>query len=55
MRLTPFILVIIGILGLIYPEKFIAEDSGGGRWIFIIIILLGVITMWRHIQRMKNK
>lgn len=55
MRITPIILIFIGIFGLIYPEKFIANGSGGGRWVFIIIIALGAFTMWRTVQRNKNR
>lgn len=54
MRITPIILIFIGLAGLIYPEKFIAADSGGGRWVFIIIIALGVWTIWRSTSNSRK-
>lgn len=55
MRITPIILIFIGLAGLIYPDKFIAEESGGGRWVFIIIIALGCFAIWRSATKDNNK
>ncbi|EJF90677.1 hypothetical protein MEG_00804 [Bartonella tamiae Th307] len=53
MRITPIILILIGLAGFLYPEYFINENSGGGRWVFCIIILLGFLSFWRQWQRKK--
>jgi len=53
MRLTPIILMAIGLWGLIYPETMLDEASGGGRWVFAIILALGFFVLWR--TRRQNK
>lgn len=55
MRITPLILIIIGILGMVFPEKFLNADTGGGRWVFGIIIVLGLFTMWRTIKKSRQR
>lgn len=55
MRITPLILIFIGLTGFIYPEKFIEEGSGGGRWVFVIIIVLGGWTMWRAARKNRRR
>ncbi|WP_297323612.1 hypothetical protein [uncultured Bartonella sp.] len=55
MRITPIILIFIGLAGLIYPEKFIADGSGGGRWVFVIIIALGAWTIWRSSRNSQKR
>ncbi|EJF81893.1 hypothetical protein [Bartonella doshiae] len=54
MRVTSFILIFIGLIGILNPELFIAEGSGGGRWVFVVIFLLGVIKMWPTIKAFKR-
>ena len=54
MRLTHVILIFIGLAGLIYPEKFIEDGSGGGRWVFVIIIALGVWTILRASRKNRE-
>lgn len=46
MHITSFILIFIGIIGMMKPELFIMEGSGGGRWVFIVIFLLGATKIW---------
>ena len=55
MRITPVILIFIGLAGLIYPEKFIEDGSGGGRWVFVIIIALGVYTILRAARKNRDR
>ena len=55
MRITPVILIFIGLAGLIYPEKFLEDGSGGGRWVFVIIIALGVWTILRSGRRNSSR
>ena len=55
MRITPVILIFIGLAGLIYPEKFLEGSSGGGRWVFVIIIALGVWTILRSARRNSSR
>jgi len=52
-RITPFILILIGLFGLFDPEKFLANPHGAGRWIFVVIIALGVGNAWRTYRRTK--
>ncbi|WP_074380823.1 hypothetical protein [Bartonella doshiae] len=54
MRVTSFILIFIGLIGILNPALFIAEGSGGGRWVFVVIFLLGVIKMWPIIKAFKR-
>ncbi|WP_447582416.1 hypothetical protein ACRPOS_002155 [Bartonella heixiaziensis] len=37
MRVTSVILIFVGLMGIINPEIFVAEESGGGRWVFVVI------------------
>lgn len=55
MRITPVILIFIGLAGLIYPEKFLEDGAGGGRWVFVIIIALGVWTILRSARRNSSR
>lgn len=55
MRITPIILIFIGLLGMIYPEKFLDSHNGGGRWVFVIVIVLGLISMWRIMKKSKKR
>ncbi|WP_455481150.1 hypothetical protein V3564_01845 [Bartonella sp. B12(2025)] len=54
MRVASVILIFIGLMGIVNPALFIAEGSGGGRWVFIIIFLLGAVKMWPVITRIKR-
>ncbi|QEE09115.1 hypothetical protein D1093_05655 [Bartonella kosoyi] len=54
MRLVSFILVFIGLVGIVNPALFIAEGSGGGRWVFVVIFLLGMLKIWPIIKKMKR-
>lgn len=54
MRITPVILIFIGLAGLIYPEKFIEDGSGGEWWVFVIIIALGVWTILRASRKNRE-
>ncbi|WP_345113786.1 hypothetical protein [Bartonella jaculi] len=49
MRVTSFILIFIGLMGIMNPEIFVAKESRGGRWVFVVIFLLGAIKMWSTI------
>ncbi|WP_212112086.1 hypothetical protein [Bartonella queenslandensis] len=54
MRLVSFVMVLIGLVGIVNPALFIAEGSGGGRWVFIIIFLLGMLKIWPIIKKTKR-
>ncbi|WP_375665861.1 hypothetical protein [Bartonella sp. TT121SHDZB] len=54
MRLVSVILIFIGLVGIVNPALFIAEGSGGGRWVFIVIFLLGMLKIWTIIKKMKR-
>ncbi|PIT70059.1 hypothetical protein [Bartonella tribocorum] len=54
MRLVSFVMVLIGLVGIVNPALFIAEGSGGGRWVFIIIFFLGMLKTWPIIKKMKR-
>lgn len=54
MRVTSVILIFIGLIGIIKPALFITEGSGGGRWVFIVIFLLGVFKLWPIIKKIKR-
>ncbi|WP_019223876.1 hypothetical protein [Bartonella rattaustraliani] len=51
MRVTSIILIFIGVIGIIKPELFIEQKSGGGRWVFIVIFLLGFLKLWPIIKQ----
>jgi len=51
MRLAPFILAIIGIWGLLYPQMLLDANRGGGRWVFVVILALAAVGFWRLWQR----
>ncbi|WP_142416309.1 hypothetical protein [Bartonella massiliensis] len=55
MRLVSFVLIFIGVLGMVNPALFIAEGSGGGRWVFIVIFLLGILRIWPISKTMKRR
>ncbi|EJF86695.1 hypothetical protein [Bartonella rattimassiliensis] len=54
MRLVSVILIFIGLVGIVNPALFIAEGLGGGRWIFIVIFLLGLLKIWPVIRKAKR-
>ncbi|WP_375634340.1 MULTISPECIES: hypothetical protein [unclassified Bartonella] len=54
MRLVSIVLIFIGLLGIVNPSLFITEGSGGGRWVFIVIFLLGMLNIWTIIKKMKR-
>ncbi len=54
MRLISLVLIFIGLLGIVNPALFITEGSGGGRWVFIVISLLGILKIWPTIKKMKR-
>jgi len=51
MRITPIILIMLGIWGVIAPENLSSLDTNNGRILAIIIILLGIFTLWRYLRR----
>lgn len=51
MRLAPIILAVIGIWGLLYPQTLLAEEQGGGRWVFAVILALAAFAFWRSLRR----
>lgn len=56
MRITPVILVIIGIIIILYPEQMLREGAEA-RWVGGVLIALGVFlfwNMWRKIKRNKS-
>ncbi len=53
MRVASTILICIGLIGMMNPALFIAEGSGGGRWVFIVIFILGARKMWTTIKKIK--
>gem|GEM_PF-5530845 len=53
MRLAPIILAVIGIWGTLYPNQFLEQGRGGGRWVFIIILILAVISF--YVSYLKKK
>ncbi|WP_375611245.1 MULTISPECIES: hypothetical protein [unclassified Bartonella] len=54
MRLVSIVLIFIGLLGIVNPALFITEGSGGGRWVFIVIFLLGMLNIWTIIKKTKR-
>ncbi|WP_375656774.1 hypothetical protein [Bartonella sp. CM120XJJH] len=54
MRLISVVLIFIGLLGIVNPALFITEGSGGGRWVFIVIFLLGMLKIWPIIKKTKR-
>lgn len=54
MRITPVILIAIGIWGLFYPETMLDHDVSGGRWVFVAITALGIYALWRTITKMRQ-
>ncbi|MCZ2203782.1 hypothetical protein [Bartonella sp. A05] len=54
MHLISVILIFISIIGIINPWLFIAEGSGGGRWVFIVIFFLGTMKIWSAIKILKR-
>ncbi|WP_375622908.1 MULTISPECIES: hypothetical protein [unclassified Bartonella] len=51
MRLISVVLIFIGLVGIVNPALFIAKGSGGGRWVFIVIFLLGILKIWPTIKK----
>ncbi|WP_375617355.1 MULTISPECIES: hypothetical protein [unclassified Bartonella] len=47
------VLIFIGVVGIVNPALFIAQGSGGGRWVFIVVFLLGMLNIWTIIKKMK--
>jgi len=54
MRIAPLIMIAIGFWGLLYPETMLENNSIGGRWVFIIIILLGALVIWRGVRQRNS-
>ncbi|WP_273758023.1 hypothetical protein [Bartonella sp. AU55XJBT] len=54
MRLVSFFMIFTGLVGIVNPALFIAEGSGGGRWVFVVIFLLGMLKIWPIIKKMKR-
>lgn len=55
MRITPILLIAIGIWGLLKPETLLdLSHLEYGRWIFIVITALGAYALWRTIKSMKR-
>ncbi|WP_375607694.1 MULTISPECIES: hypothetical protein [unclassified Bartonella] len=53
MRFVSVVLIFIGVVGIVNPALFIAQGSGGGRWVFIVVFLLGMLNIWTIIKKMK--
>lgn len=53
MRLTPIILVAIGIFTLIYPEQML-QKGDDARWVGIALIVLGGILFWNTWRKMRK-
>ncbi|WP_375606277.1 MULTISPECIES: hypothetical protein [unclassified Bartonella] len=54
MRFVSVVLIFIGVVGIVNPALFIAQGSGGGRWVFIVIFLLGMLNIWTIIKKTKH-
>ncbi|WP_375703295.1 hypothetical protein [Bartonella sp. AD13SXNS] len=54
MRFVSVVLIFIGVVGIVNPALFIAQGSGGGRWVFIVVFLLGMLNIWTIIKKMKR-
>ncbi|WP_375695127.1 hypothetical protein [Bartonella sp. AC90GZZY] len=53
MRFVSVVLIFIGVVGIVNPALFISQGSGGGRWVFIVVFLLGMLNIWTIIKKMK--
>jgi len=51
MRITPIILIGLGIWGLIAPESLSQLDENNGRLLAAIILALGCFSLWRTVRR----
>jgi len=51
MRITPVILIALGIWGLVQPEMLSTLEAGQGRMLSLIIFLLGIFSLWRSLRR----
>jgi len=51
MRITPIILIGIGVWGVMAPDNLSNLDVNNGRFLAIIIILLGIFALWRSLRR----
>lgn len=55
MRVTPILLIAIGLWGLARPETLLDPNHlEYGRWIFVIIIALGGYALWRTVKSMRR-
>jgi len=53
MRITPVILIVLGLWGLIAPETISTLEAREGRILAAVIILLGGLTLWRSLRRRR--
>lgn len=53
MRITPIILIAIGIFILIYPEKMLSQGESA-RWVGAVVIALGAALFWNAWRRMRK-
>jgi len=51
MRITPVILIVLGIWGLIAPEMLSELDAGNGRLVAGLVLFLGGFSLWRVMRR----
>jgi len=51
MRITPIILIVLGLWGLVSPESLMTLEAREGRILAVVIILLGGFTLWRFLRR----
>ncbi|WP_375616142.1 hypothetical protein [Bartonella sp. AP58NXGY] len=54
MRFVSVVLIFIGVVGIVNPALFIVQGSGGGRWVFIVVFLSGMLNIWTIIKKMKR-
>ncbi|WP_156850407.1 hypothetical protein [Bartonella refiksaydamii] len=53
MSVASAILICVELIRMMNPAFFIAEGSGGGRWFFIVIFILGARKMCPTIEKIK--
>jgi len=51
MRITPIVLIGLGIWGLFAPENLSHLDDNFGRMLAVTILLLGCFSLWRVMRR----
>ncbi|WP_412058413.1 hypothetical protein [Bartonella sp. DGB2] len=47
MRVLPIMLILVSIIGFLYPGVLLDADAGGGRWVFIATFALALSILWR--------